>query len=411
MKRAVWSMLALACGLAGVRAAAEDWPNWRGLHKDGISRETGLAKSWPATGPKIAWKRALPGGYSSPAIAKGRLVCQSKEGVDELVLCLDSETGEPIWEYRYPADYEQHPTLDQRFKSGPRATPTIEGARVYTVGTTGVFLCLDVKTGKVIWKQNLLEIASRTIPDYGYVHSPLIVGDSIYVSPGGPNGKSLAALDKRDGRILWTALDDPIGYSTPIYVKVGNQPQIVHFTATGLVSVTPDAGKELWRYSWKTDFDLNCATPIYTEGPLGQTLFISSNYGHGAALIRLKPEGGIEQIYTTKNMMSHINTPVAYQGHVYGFSMDRLRCLDLATGNILWEQRGLTRGSQVLVDGHLVVWTEKGELLLVEASPKAYVEKARAPIMGGINWAMPAFANGKCYLQNDKAVVAVDLRG
>ncbi len=411
MKRAVLSMLVLACGLAAARVAAEDWPNWRGFRKDGISRETGIAKSWPAGGPKIAWKRALPGGYSSPAIAKGRLVTQSKEGADEIVLCLDSETGEPIWEYRYPADYEQHPTLDQRFKSGPRATPTIDGDRVYTVGTTGVFNCLNVKTGKLIWSANLLELAGRKIPDYGYVNSPLIVGNSIFVSPGGPNGKSLAALDKRDGKVLWMALDDPIGYSTPIVVKVGKQTQIVYFTATGLVAVTPEAGKELWRYPWKTDFDLNCATPIYTEGPLGQTLFISSNYGHGAALLRLKPEGGVEQIYTTKNMMSHINTPVASDGYVYGFSMDRLRCLELATGNILWEQRGLTRGSQVLVDGHLVVWTEKGELLLVEASPKAYVEKAKAQIMTGINWAMPAIANGKCYLQNDKAIAAVDLRG
>lgn len=399
-------LIALVVPLAGTVRAA-DWPNWRGLQYDGISREVGLLKSWPAAGPALVWKRELPGGYSSMAVAGGKLFTQTKEGKEETVLCVDAVSGQPVWEHRYPADYDLHPTLDARFKSGPRSTPAVDGGRVYTLGTTGILLCLEVKTGKPVWSVDLLKLAGRACPEFGYSNSPVISGDLLFVHPGGPGGNSLAALNKRTGEVVWKALDDPIGYSTPILVKDSGVEQLVHFTATGLVAVTPKEGKLLWRYEWKTNFDLNVATPIYADGQV----FLSSNYGRGAALVRLKGAAAPEEVYRTQNVQSHFSTCVLYQGHLYGFTLGRLRCVELKTGEVKWEERGLGNGSLLVADGQLFVLSERGDLVLAEASPAAYNERSRWKALEGTCWSAPVLANGKLYLRNEKTLLALDVAG
>jgi outer membrane protein assembly factor BamB len=381
------------------------WPQYRGPHQDGVSRETGLAREWPAGGPKVLWKRPLTGGYSSVAVADGRLYTQTKEKNEEIVLCLDAGTGRTLWEFRYPCDYDEHPTMDQRFKSGPRATPTIDGEHVYTLGTTGLLHCLAAKTGKKVWQRDLLELAKRKIPEFGYCGSPLIVGDRLFVHPGGEQGNSLAALHKKDGRVLWQALDDPIGYSTPIHITFNGAPQLIHFTARGAVAVTPDAGKLLWRYDWKTDFDLNVAMPIYADGKV----FLSSNYGRGCALLQLKPAGDPEEVYTSLVMQNHFNTSVLFEGHLYGFSNDRLRCVEFATGRMKWDKTGLRRGSLLIADGHLIALGERGELVLAEATPKAYVEKSRFQALDGICWTVPVLAGGRLYVRNERQLIAFNV--
>lgn len=391
--------------LGSLRAAADDWPYWRGLHRDGISRETGLLKTWPEGGPKVLWKRAVPGGYSSFAVAQGRLYTMTEDRKEEIVLCLDAATGEPIWEYRYPADYDQHPGLDQRFKSGPRATPVVEGGNVYAIGTTGQMHCLDAKQGTVVWKVDLLALGQRKIPEFGYSNSPLIVGDRVFVHPGGPGGNSLAALDRRTGKVLWKAHDDAIGYSSPILLQHGGQAQLVHFTGEGIVAVKPEDGSALWRFAWKTAYDLNVGTPIYHDGQL----FLSSNYGRGAALLKLKP-GGADEVYRTANMQNHFSSSVLYQGHLYGFSNDRLRCVEWATGEVKWDQRGFGRGSLVLADGHLFAQGDNGTLVLAEATPTAYVQKGTVKSLQGTPcWTGPVLANGRLYTRNETEIVAFDV--
>jgi outer membrane protein assembly factor BamB len=391
--------------LAGIQAAAEDWPNWRGPRFDGISRETGLIKGLQASGPKVLWKRPLPGGFSSVVVAGGRLLTQTEDQKHEIVLCLDAATGRQLWEYRYPCDYDQHPTMDERFKSGPRATPTVDGNHVYTLGTTGLLHCLDGQTGKPVWQTDLLRMANRTCPEFGYCGSPLVAGDLVFVHPGGQNGTSLAAFNKRSGALAWKALDDPIGYSTPILIQFQGAPQLVHFTARGLVAVTPNEGKLLWRYDWQTEYDLNVATPIHADGQI----FISSNYGHGAALVRLKEGGNPEQVYKSLVMQNHFSTSVLHEGHLYGFNNDRLRCVEFATGRLKWDQRGLGRGSLLIAEGQLVIQGERGQLVLAEAAPTAYVERARwQALQTAPCWTPPALANGKLYLRNESQLVAVD---
>jgi outer membrane protein assembly factor BamB len=384
---------------------AGDWPNWRGPHHDGISREAGLLKSWPKDGPKVLWTAELTGGYSSVTVADGRLFTQTKDKKEDLVVCFDASTGKRLWEYRYACDYADYPSLDKRFLTGPKATPTVDGDHVYAMGNTGLLLCLDARTGKRVWERDLLKLADRQCPEYGYCNSPFIVGNRLFVHPGGLKNNSLAALDKRDGRVLWTSLSERIGWATPIHIAVEGAPQIVYFTGESVVGVTPEDGRLLWRYAWKTAFDINAATPIYADG----CLFISSNYGVGGALLRLKPKGDPEVAWKNGSMQNHFSTSVLQDGFLYGFSADRLRCMEFKTGKVQWDQLGLGKGSLLIADGHLIVLGEEGTLALAVATSKEYVEEARCEPLDGRCWSVPVLANGKLYLRNEKKLVALDL--
>lgn len=282
----------------------------------------------------------------------------------------------------------------------------MDGDRVYALGTFGVLSCVDFRTGKAVWSVNLMEFANRACPEFGYCHSPVILGDRVFVHPGGKDGRSIAAFDKRTGRLLWSALDDPIGYSSPFVYRQGTQDQVIHFTAEGLVAVTPDEGKVLWRFPWKTNFDLNCATPLAFDNHL----FLSSNYGRGCAVIRLEPGKEPTEVYRNLQMHNHISTSVVYQGHVYGFDTNRLKCMEAATGAVKWEQPGLGRGSLLIADGKLIVLGERGDLVLAEATPSAYVETARWKALEGTCWSVPVLANGRLYLRNENTILAVEMR-
>jgi outer membrane protein assembly factor BamB len=396
-------LLAPLALVAPVRA--DDWPNWRGPHYDGISRESGLLKSWPVAGPRKLWQIDLSGGYSSMVVADGRVFTQTKDKKEDLVLCVDARTGNKLWEYRYPCDYANYPTLDKRFLTGPKATPTVDGDRVYALGNTGLLQCLDVHTGKRIWERDLLKLANRTCPEYGYCNSPFLVGDRLFVQPGGSKGNSIAALDKHDGRIVWQALADRIGWATPIFIQVEGVPQVVYFTGQSGIGVSPADGQLLWRFNWKTEFDINAATPIYSDG----CLFLSSNYGSGGVLLRLKPKGDPEVVWKNLAMQNHFSTSVLYQGHLYGFSTGRLRSVAFKSGKVDWDKGGLGRGSLLIADGKLIALGEQGTLVLAEATPKAYVELARWQALEGTCWSVPVLANGALYLRNEKRMLAIDL--
>ena len=401
-----WAVLICSSMFVAVETGgAGDWPNWRGPHRDGISRETGLLKSWPKDGPKVLWTAALTGGYSSVAIADGRLFTQTKDQKEDLVVCFDAAGGKKLWEYRYACDYADFPSLDKRFLTGPKATPTVNGDRVYAMGNTGLLLCLDARTGKPVWERDLLKLADRTCPEYGYCNSPFVVGNRLFVHPGGSKNNSVAALDKRDGSVLWTSLGERIGWATPIQLAVDGVPQIVYFTGESVVGVTPDEGKLSWRYPWKTAFDINAATPIYSDG----FLFVSSNYGVGGALLRLKPNADPEVVWKNASMQNHFSTCVLQDGFLYGFSADRLRCVEFKTGKITWDHPELGKGSLLIADGHLIVLSEKGTLVLAQATPKEYVEEARCDPLDGTCWSVPVLANGKLYLRNEKKLLALDL--
>lgn len=404
---------------------AEDWPRWRGPRLDGISRETGLLNEWPKDGPRQIWRIDLAGGFSAVAVADGRLFTQTKEGNQEIVLSLDAATGKELWRYRYDADYDAHVTFTSgprpETRTGPRATPTVDGDRVYVMGATGILVCLEAKTGKKIWQQEMLRPAGKypiadpkgvfepgEVPMHGISSSPLVVGERLFVAPGGPNGKALAALDKNNGRVIWEALDDPVGHASPIWTEVGGSPQLIFLTAIAAVGVAPQDGRLLWRYPWKTTFDLNIATPVYADGQV----FISSNYGKGGALLRLTNKPEPQKVWESLSMQSHFATSVLYEGHLYGFSGTRLRCVDFQTGKVMWDKIGLGLGNLVIADGKLIILGEHGQLALAKATPTEYTELSRVQIFGEemLTWTVPVLSGGRLFVRHQNGLLALDMR-
>jgi outer membrane protein assembly factor BamB len=409
----VYVPMLIALLAAGQPAQAEDWPRWRGPNQDGISRTTNLLKEWPADGPRELWRVKLFGGFSSVVVASGRVFTQTKEKNEEVILCLDAATGKDVWRYRYACDYAAYPTFTgggmPASRTGPRATPAIDGERVYAQGATGILLCLDAKTGKRIWRQDLLQIGGRDCPRHGYCGCPLIVGERIFVQPGGSKGKSLAALDKHDGHVLWQSLDDPIGQSTPVWADVGGTPQVIFFTGVAAVGVSPADGRLLWRYPWRTQYDLNIATPIYHDGKV----FVSSNYGTGAAVFRLTGKAEPETLWKSSAMQNHFSSSVLYQGHLYGFSTNRLRCVDFATGKVKWDAAGLGRGSLLIADGYLILLGDHGQLVLAKATPEAYTPISRCQVGDPtpLTWSVPVLCDGRLFIRSENELRALQVGG
>jgi outer membrane protein assembly factor BamB len=368
---------------------------------------------WPSDGPRQLWQAKLSSGFSSVAVVDGRVFTQTKEKDQEVVVCLDAATGQDIWRYRCDCDYSAHKTFTgggmPASRTGPRATPAVNGDRVYALGATGTLLCLEAKTGKKVWQQDLLKLAGRDCPTHGYCGSPLVVGDRVYVEPGGPKGKSIAALDKKDGHVVWQALDDPIGQSSPIWAEVGGAPQVIFFTGAGAVGVAPADGQVLWRHPWKTTPLIHIATPLYADGQV----LISSDYGTGGAVFRITEKGRPETVWNKKTMQNHLSTSVLYEGHLYGVSEGRLRCVDFRTGEVKWDKLGLGRGWVIVADGHLIAQGDHGELFLAKASPTKYTEVSRCEVLDRdkLTWSAPVVSGGRLFIRNENALLALDLTG
>lgn len=401
---------------AGV--AAGEWPQWRGPNRDGLSPETGLQQAWPADGPRVVWKRFLGRGFSSVAVAGGRLFTMQEEPAGEAsaqaasprceaIICLDARTGNERWHFRYPAEFEE------RFGSGPRSTPAVDGDRVYAVGPSGVFHCLRADTGEVLWRHNLAEEFHARPLKYGVSFSPLVEGDLVYATPGGSNGCSIVAFDKRTGAPVWKALDDPVGYSSPIAVTAAGVRQVLYFTNTALVSLSPREGKTNWRYAWQPEGGFNIATPL----ALGNYVFISSAYGKGCALleITIAADGSLtaQPVYEHNRMRNYFASSVRYGDHIYGFDQTDLVCMEVRTGKVMWREKGIHtfgKGSLLIADGQLIVLGEHGNLSRAEATPAGYHELAAYQVSRNKCWTVPALADGLLYVRDESQIVCFNLK-
>ena len=397
--------------------ARHDWPQWRGLNRDGVSLETGLLTEWPAAGPPVLWRKPLGRGFSSFAISGGRLFTMDQEEIvnpadptasfDECVVCLDAVTGRELWRFRYPNRY------DERFGPGPRSTPAVDGPFVYIVGPTGILHCLNVETGTKVWRRDLaVEFQGRPM-QYGVSFSPLVEGNLVYTTPGGPAGNSVAAFDKTTGELVWKALDDPASYSSPVATTAAGVRQIIFLTNTALVSFSPDGSRQFWRYPWKAEGGFNIATPLV----FGSYVFVSSGYGKGCALLEIsaKPDGSpqVGRVYEHNRLRPFFASPVRRGDHIYGFDQMDLVCMNVRTGVIDWREKAIRtykKGSLIAADGHLIIVGESGTLSLVEANSVGYVEKATCRISPTRCWTPPALADGRLYVRDDAQIICFDLR-
>lgn len=400
---------------------ASDWPQWRGPEKDGISRETGLLKEWPDGGPQVLWRVPLGEGFSGISVVEKRIYSMFSEGDDEFVVCLNASNGEEIWRFRSDSNY-----IESMGGNGPRATPTIDGKLLFTVTAQGKLYALNTENGEKVWSHDLKGEFGSKIPRWGTCTSPLVEGDLLLVEVGGTDGKSIVAFDKKNGNVVWSSHTDILGYSSPIAVTIGGIRQLIVFTGTQLVSVSPENGQLYWTYPWQTEYDVNAATPVFIPP---DKIFISSGYGKGAAVVQVsvmastesnaeedeeeknRAEIQVEQIWKNEKMKNHFATSVLHDDYLYGFDNAILKCIDASTGMEKWKTRGYGKGTLMLADAHLIILSDRGKLGLAEASPSGYNEVASAEILSGLCWTVPTLANGKLYARNEKEMVCLDITG
>lgn len=379
-----------------------DWPQWRGANRDGVSKETGLLKEWPANGPALVWKASGAGrGYSSLAVAGGRLFTLGLRGDREYVLAFDVATGKQAWATAHGGAFRN----DRG--DGPRGTPTVDGQNLYALGGNGDLSCLDSRTGRVIWTMNILEKFGGENPTWGISESPLVMGDKVLVNAGGP-GASIVALNKKDGSLIWKSQSDPAGYSSGIPVQIGDNTEVVFFTHRRAVGLDLKDGKLLWEYPRAANSVANVATPVVR----GNRVFLSSDYGTGAGLVEIKADGKAQEIYFTKEMRNHHSSSILIGDYLYGFSSGILTAMRFDTGDVAWKDRSVGKGSLVYADGNLYALSENGVVGLIEATPTGYHEKGRFRIAQDSlpTWTHPVVAGGRLYLRDQDTIYAYDVR-
>jgi len=389
--------------LACAAAAAADWPQFRGPERDGRSTETGLATNWPAGGPPARFRVTLGGGYSGISVAGGRLYTLFSRGADEFAACLDGADGREIWRVRIDATWQDD------IGPGPRSTPTVEGGTVFALSGRGKLHALAAADGKTLWMRDFVAEYGATPPQWGVSTSPLVEGRLLLVDVGGRQGASIVAFDKRTGGEVWRAQTDKAGYSAPIAITAGGVRQIVAFTGTRLRALAPADGTLLWDRPWETSYDVNAATPVFVPP---DRLFVSSAYNVGGALLRLTAAEGrvtVAEVWRNTELKSKFQSAVLAGDQLYGFDEGTFKCVDPRTGDMRWRQRGLGHGSLIFADGQLLVLSDAGTLVLVEATAEAYRERARAQPFTGRTWTAPALSGGRLYLRDEKELVALEV--
>ena len=385
-------------------ALAEDWPNWRGPRHDGISREA-LPK---ADFSKIAWRAKIGVGFSSMAVADGRvfaLGCTGKRrGNEETFTCLDAATGKKIWSDTYPAAL-----VDYLHEGGPCASPTVEGKRVYGYSKSGRLACYNVADGEKYWTADLMAKAGLPKPpEWGFAGSPLILGNRVIVE-----ATFTCALDKATGKEIWRSKKYKPAYGSPIAFQYKNKIYLATLKTDGLVILDAQTGKTVAFQDWRTSFRTNSTTPII----IGNKIFISTGYQRGCALFEFTGNG-LKQIYTNKNLSNHMNNSVVLGDFVYGFDGNthgrvpkQIVCMRLADGVVQWRKDGYLCGSLMAVQNQLLILGEKGKLALGPASPKGFTPTAEAQILQGRCWTVPVLSNGRIYARNAVGtLVCVDAR-
>lgn len=398
--------------LAAFWSAAADWPAWRGANRDDHSPDKGLLKQWPAGGPKKLWVFDNAGlGYAGYSIVGGKLFTMGLRGDMEHLIAVDAGSGKELWAT------EIGPIYKNRWGDGPRGTPTVDAGKVYAMSGQGYLICADAATGKEVWKVKMTDFGGK-IQNWGYTESPLVDGDKVICTPGGPQG-TLLALNKNTGRKIWQTSEwtDVAQYSSPIVVTHNGARQYIQLTMQTLAGVNAADGKVLWQSPWPGKTAV-IPTPIFKDG----YVYIASGYGVGCKLVKLEPGHRVTEVYSNTTMVNHHGGVILVGDHLYGYS-DGARawvCQDFKTGAEVWSSKNLGKGAIHYADGMLYCLEENtGTLALIEASPKGWNEKGRFQLQPqttrrspqGKIWTHPVVINGKLYLRDQEYIVCYDVKG
>ncbi|MHC4286090.1 MAG: PQQ-binding-like beta-propeller repeat protein [Planctomycetota bacterium] len=392
------AVCAICTGLYNTAEAA-DWPNWRGPNHNGISNETGWNTNWPETGPKKLWEKTLGPGFAS--IADGRVYAMGNIEDNDILYCLNADTGKEIWKKSYPC-----PIYKKQHEGGPSATPTVDGDSVYTLSKNGDAIRFKKATGEVVWHKKLNKDLGFKHPTWYFAGSALIIDNMVILNVGSYG----IALNKADGSLIWENGKGAAGYSTAVPFNMDGKKCIALFTAREMVALVPKTGKTLWKIPWKTNYDVNAADAIIE----GNKIFLSSGYNKGCGVYTFGASDFTED-WKNKNIRNHFNSSVLWKGYIYGVDDDKsVSCLDFKTGEVKWVKKGFGRGSLMLADGKLIILSDKGKLAIAEASPTEYKELATAQVLPKKKcWTVPVLANGRIYARNNPEgqLVCLDVSG
>lgn len=418
--------LVVAVLLAVGPASAGDWPQWRGPLRDARSAETGLLQEWPEAGPPLLWRASGFGsGYSSLAVVGGRVFTMGDIGKDQFLIAASDEDGAILWKQRVG------PAWAEEMFGGSRGTPTVDGARVYALGTDGDLLCADLRTGEALWRRNLPRDFSGRMMfaggryDWRFSESPLVDGDRLIVTPG-VKGAALVALNKLTGEELWRASIpdlgqaglDGAGYASAVISEAAGVRQYVQLLGRGLVGIEARTGRFLWGYNRIANSVANIPTPIVFD----DHVFASTGYGAGAVLLKLqKSEAGVEarEVYFLQadTMQNHHGGLVLHDGHVYsgtGLNKGFPLCVEAATGKVRWgpiRNAGRNSAAVLYADGRLYYRYQGGRMILIEATPEGYRERGSfmIPDVEKESWSHPVVANRRLYLREQDQLLVYDI--
>jgi outer membrane protein assembly factor BamB len=392
-------------------AVVGDWPTFRGADRTDISKETGLLKQWPSSGPKKLWTYENAGfGYSGFAVAGGTLYTLGARDAVEYLIAVDANTGKEKWAS------EVGPLLTNGWGDGPRATPTVDADRVYAMGGKGDLVCISAKDGKELWKASMTEAGGK-VPSWGYCESPLVDGKLVICTPGGPQG-TLMALDKMTGKKVWQSGEwtDMAQYASPIVIEHGGKRQYVQLTMQNFAGVNAADGKVLWKSSFPGKTAV-IPTPIYKDGQV----YVVAGYGVGCKSVKLTGSAEPEVLYENTNMVNHHGGVILVGDYLYGHSdKGGWTCQDFKTGEVKWAERGkLGKGAIHCADGMLYLLDEsKGTVVLIEASPNGWNEHGRFTLEPqttnrnpkGKIWVHPVVSNGKLYLRDQEFISCYEVK-
>ena len=394
-------------------ASPKDYPQFLGPNRNGTLQGIKLARDWSERPPQLLWRQPIGAGWSAFAVVGSLAVTQEQRGEYEMVVCYDLHSGQERWSHSDHDRYEATPA-----GVGPRATPTIVGDRVYTLGATGILNCLDLATGERIWSEDILYDNDAEIASWGMSGSPLILNDLVVVSAGGQEGKSLVAYHKDTGERIWRDGSSPAGYSSPLITTLAGVPQILIFNYGSVVAHDPKGGQLLWQHPWPSGTEC-IAQPV----PLPEDrLFVSSGYGIGCKLFQIARDEDNQLkaalVWETPRLKAKFTNVVHWDGYIYGLDDGVLVCLDLANGQRRWKRGRYGHGQVILVDdlngtrdqnGLLLVSAESGDVLLVEINPNESKELARFPALASKTWNNPALAGQYLLVRNDREAACYEL--
>ncbi len=386
--------------------SSTDWPQFRGPERNGLSSERGLLPSWPENGPRELWRRPLGAGFSGLSVVGNQLYTLISDGQEdaryEFAVAIDSSSGNEIWRRQLGEVF-----VDE-FGDGPRSTPTVDGQRVFVLGSYGNLAALASADGEVLWQVDLRQAYAAEVPLWGFSSSPLVIGDRLVVQIGGGDNLALGIFDRATGKELHTLLDGGASYNSPIILRQGSKDLVVLARGNRVVAVDPTVGKIVWEHPW-TEKGGAISMPLAVP-PDG--LFLSASGDVGAVLLSLRQTDAgmvVESRWASRVMKNHFSSSVTHGGLIYGFDNATLKCIRSSDGEQKWAKRGFGKGSLIVSEGRLFVLSDRGLLVVVDTTSEDYRELGRVQALEGKAWTAPTLAAGRLYLRSGQEMVAYEL--